>query len=392
MLTVFAFLVLTLANFDSVRAAHQPLTLSTLGTKLVKLANGPQDGRVYDLAFSPARHSQVCAFALDRAVQLWDVSAEPHEIATLTPPLPREFNETDAAPTPHPIAYSSDGSRLAVGYFGIQIWDVGQRKLLFAIPLLWEPEAIGFFRPDDAFAVVCSWRGLYKLKHPVPGKIQVFGKGEYERMRVKDPLKFDIHRNLFDPGRTGTDPPEVEDYYCLAVYPDGKRFVAGGDSALPKSRRRKRAKPFAKVWDIATGRPIFTIGDNERPIVRFCLSPDGCKLYSCGDMVLGWDATKSTPPTKTFDTSGRSTVSIAISPDGAMLAAGGLNGTVTVWSPEAATKLATLTHSAGPVYRLAFSTDSSKLVAAGVGGIATVWRMKLSTKEPTGPDNRGVRP
>ncbi len=66
-------------------------------------------------------------------------------------------------------------------------------------------------------------------------------------------------------------------------------------------------------------------------------------------------------------------LSIAVSPDGTLLAAGGLDGTVMIWNVESATLLAKLTHDAGPVYGLAFSRGSKKLVAAGERGVATLW-------------------
>ena len=104
-------------------------------------------------------------------------------------------------------------------------------------------------------------------------------------------------------------------------------------------------------------------------------------LFTCGDKVLGWDAGKSGPPIQRFDTSGQRMLSIAVSPDGTTLAAGGLEGTVLVWHADSATKLVRLTHQGGPVYRLAFSPNSRKLVAAGEHGIATVWDIEPPSRK-----------
>jgi WD40 repeat protein len=93
--------------------------------------------------------------------------------------------------------------------------------------------------------------------------------------------------------------------------------------------------------------------------------------------MLGWDPAKSAPPIMTFDTAGRRMLSVAVSPDGAMLAAGDQDGTVVVWQIEGARRLGTLTHDAGPVYGLAFSPISTQLVAAGERGVATVWTLEL---------------
>jgi len=370
--------VLNVASLASAHASLQPVELSVLGQHVLDLAKDAPDGRVYDVKFSPKLGSSVCAFALDRTVQVWDLSAKPRRIATFTPPLPREFKRASTAPKPHPVSFSSDGSRLAIGYFGIQVWDFQEPKLLFAVPLLWNPEAIEFSPTDSALVVACSYRGLFRIPSPdVTGKIDVFPKVEYERMVVKNEAGFDIYAVPSTRRRFGTGPPEMANYYCLAVYPDGKRFVAGGDSVLLDLPRDRIAEPSAKVWDLATGRRILAIGDKERPIARFCLSPDGRTLYSCGKMVLGWDSTKFAPPIRSYEASGHRTISIAASSDGAMLAAGDSEGDVVVWGTDSAARLAMSHHDGGPVYRLAFSPTAAKLAAAGERGIATIWDIKL---------------
>jgi WD40 repeat protein len=292
--------------------------------------------------------------------------------------LPGEFKRPGAAPTPHPVSFSRDGSRLAMGYFGIQIWDFDQRTLLFAVPLLWHAEAIQFTATDSDLIVACSYHGAFKISGRVPGKIEVFARGEYERMRVSDPRNFNIYDGPPIRRQAGTDPAETADFYCLAVYPDSKRFVAGGISVPPGQPTDKGAAPLVKVWEVATGRGILVIGDKEEPIARFCLSPDGRTLYSCGSKVLGWDATKSGPPVRIFEAPIRQGISIAVSPDGATLAVGGLDGTVAIWGTDSTARLATLIHGGGAVSGLAFSPASTRLVsAAGDKGVATVWDLKL---------------
>ncbi len=131
------------------------------------------------------------------------------------------------------------------------------------------------------------------------------------------------------------------------------------------------------VWDIATGRQVLVIGDKESPILKFCLSPDGRVLYGCGSKVLEWDATKSGPPTRKFEAPGQRMLSVAVSSDGKMLAAGGSDGEVVIWDTETSARLASLKHGGGAVYCLGFSPASTKLVAAGERGVATVWDIKL---------------
>src|SRR5262249_12279676 len=125
--------ILILAELATAGGANQPPALSARSQEVIELKDISQHGRVYDLAFSPRREPLVCAFAVEQAVEVWDVLAKPRRIATLTPPRP-----TNVAPgywgDTHGLAFSSDGGRLAMGYFfSFQIWDFDRRKMLYEI-------------------------------------------------------------------------------------------------------------------------------------------------------------------------------------------------------------------------------------------------------------------
>jgi WD40 repeat protein len=274
---------------------------------------------------------------------------------------------------PHAIAFSSDGKRLAMGYFGAQIWDFDRRTMLLAVPLTWNPEAIRLSATDSTLIVGCSWRGFLSAFGEIPGKIEVLRRDQYERFPVSDPKNYDLDRHELRRARTGTGPEEQRDIYCLAISPDGKRLITGGGPVWEWIDPLFSRESSVTVWDIATGRQLYDIGGREFPIQRFCLSPDGRTLYTCGDKVLGWDAGRSGPPIQRFDASGRRMLSIAVSPDGTMLAAGSREGEVIIWRAESAIRLVKLAHQGGPVYVLAFAPTSKKLMAAGERGLATAW-------------------
>jgi WD40 repeat protein len=369
--------ILILARLTSAIASEQGQAPSEL--EVIKLVEKPQVCRIYDLRFSPTNLSDVCAFALEQSVQVWDVSTKPRLITTLTPPVPSNMRRPGLIELPHPIAFSDDGAELAIGYFGIQIWDVDRRKLRFAVPITYTPEDIRLSGKDRTLVVASSFEGFFNVSGiEPPGRIELIPRHEYERKLVTDMKRFETDSSLSWRKRPIFSPRETRNIYCLSIYPGGKRLVAGGDSVFVDTAHDKLTHPFVTVWDVTTGRRLFTIGDKETPIVRFCLSPDGRALYTCGSKVLGWDATKSAAPTRKFDPSGRHMISLTVSPDGAMLAAGGLDGTISIWDVESAKPLATLLHRGGPVYGIAFSPASRKLVAAGENGIASVWDVKVT--------------
>jgi WD40 repeat protein len=377
-LTVLGTLALTF--FAQTVAAEGPRGLHVGVPDVITLAEHPQADRVFDIAFSPKANSSVCALALEEAVGVWDLSAKPRVVATVTPVVRHDpFQRTGRGLARRPLAFSSDGARLATGYdaHGVLIWDVDQCKPLFAVPLAWHPTALRFSRKDSTLIVGSCYTGFYEFDSTPPGKIDILRRGEYERVPVQDPRSLKIPSYYDGPYRASTHPLERRNIYCLAVYPDGQRMVAGGEPVLINDLDDQTSAGSVTVWDLATGRQVFVIGDKESPILRFCLSPDGRVLHSCGSKVLGWDATKSGLPTRKFDASGRRMLSVAVSADGKMLAAGGSDGEVVIWDTESSARFASLTHSGGAVYCLAFSPTSTKLVAAGERGVATVWDIKL---------------
>jgi WD40 repeat protein len=367
--------VVVFALLAPARGADEP-RLSVQGQEIIRLAEQPQNGRVYDLVFSPRRGSLVCAFALEKGVQVWELSAKPRAVSTLKPVVPINMSPDYATFGAHALAFSSDGARLALGYFGMQVWDVDQRRALYIVPLAWFPEAVKFSAMDNTLVIGCSYQGFLNAAGRLPEKIEVLRRNEYERMSVTDPKHLVSDSNVLLHGRTGARPREEGDIFCLTIYPDGKRFVAGGGPVFTNVARDYPRESSVTVWDIATGRRLFEIGSKELPILRFCLSPDGRTLYSCGDTVRAWDAMNSVPPIQKFDASARRMVSVAVSPDGTILAAGDLEGTVIIWRVDSTQRLATLKHEAGPVYGLAFSQASRKLVAAGERGVVTVWDLE----------------
>jgi WD40 repeat protein len=380
----FAANVAVLVSPGPAHGADQPRSLSVQDREVVRLVKPPGNGRVYDLAFSPRRGSAVCAFALEQTVQVWDLSAGHRLVETLKPPLPKEYPPEAARMFSHPIAFSSDGSRLAMAYVysEIQIWDFDNRKILFAVkPSLWVPEAIGFSRADLSLVIGCSWRGAFSIDGRFPSMVKLVPRAEHERMPGQDSNRPEMSQEIRPRRRGGTGPQAEEDVYCVAFSPGGKWVYSGGGPVFAGIPRDYSRESSVTAWECRSGARLFAVGSKELPILRFCLSPGGRVLYSCGAKVLAWDATKSASPINEFDTSGRRMIAIAVSPDGAMLAAGAADGTVVIWDADSTALLATLTHSAGPVYRLDFCHDGTRLVAAGEQGVATVWDIELTPRK-----------
>src|SRR5207237_6642382 len=106
---------------------------------------------------------------------------------------------------------------------------------------------------------------------------------------------------------------------------DGSRFA--GASAGPDVSE-------ATVWDVATGKAVFTIRGHTAPVSAMAFSPDGRRLVS---------------------------------------AAAGQDQSIKVWDAETGREILTLPGLATTVNSVAFRSDGSQLFAAGSDGTVKVW-------------------
>jgi WD40 repeat protein len=154
----------------------------------------------------------------------------------------------------------------------------------------------------------------------------------------------------------------------LAFSPDGRRLAAAVQ-VFPVSRST------APVWDVNTGRPLYTLEDDAQNLHCLAYSPDG-RWIAGGDAdgrVHVWDAGTGK---LVFTRKGHAAPveCVAFTRDGRRLASGlgGLVGEVKVWDVEAGQELLSLPCPGEELYQLAFSPDGRRLAAASADK-ARVW-------------------
>ena len=116
------------------------------------------------------------------------------------------------------------------------------------------------------------------------------------------------------------------------------------------------------VWDVAQRQPVF---DRQMPAHSLAFSPDSSTLVAAGHDIIFLDA-RTGQQQAMLKGHPQGTTCVAFSPDGALLASGGMDGVVRIGSLTTRRLVSKLDHPA-PVRGLAFSPDGARLATASWG-------------------------
>jgi hypothetical protein len=157
--------------------------------------------------------------------------------------------------------------------------------------------------------------------------------------------------------------------FGLAFSPDGK-FL------LTASRDKT-----AKVWDLAARESVLTFPDHQNGVYAVAMTPDGKIGISAAEdgNVRFWQATDANKQIgkQTKAGAGHTKVfRIAYHPDpkSPLMATCGAEGKVIVWNPVTATAMKTLTGHTDYVFSVAISPDGSLVAGGSYNGEVKVWK------------------
>ena len=383
------------------------------------------------LAFSPDCR-RLASTSLDQTIKIWDMQTGV-EVLTLTGHLSAVWSGV----------FAPDGRLFSAGEDGIRVWDgrpwrEGEKGQEF-LTLEGHRESVtsvafsstgGLLATGDCVGVVKLWSA------PKP---QVGGVTLLRPLRVSDQ---EVYRLAFSPddkvlatvgglglvklweASTGreicnlSNSRDEGNFMTVAFSPDGCHLAAGGWMTdqrtkiwnlqtkeviqLPPHDLGINALAFhpkegtflvtagedgsVRVWDWRIGKELRQLQPPEGSRVRsVAFSPDG-KLLAAGGWerkVHIWDSTGRDPTDwkhiQQFPDSTGSPESIAFSPDGRRLAWGGTDSTVKVW--DLLSKETRILHGhTNWVRSVAFSSDGRFIASGGQDGIVKIWETPAFTQ------------
>ena len=345
------------------------------------------------IAFSPDGGTLASGSWSDRTVHLWEVSTQ-KRVGRLTSQGQRRVAT---------LTYTLDGNTLAVGYGNgdIGLWDMSTQQQTALLDTPSSSVSILAFSPD--------------------GKLLASGGSEDLTISLWDVQTqtlvgaFEAHTHV------GTFEGHGHKVRSVAFSPDGKILASGihghdivflwdvatrSRIALLANNINKKYKGVNSVafspdgtilastgndgkiwlWDARTKRRIGVLKTNADGVTSIVFRPDGKTLASLngqfgdsefkgGDMAVRLWNVKTRKQTAVLEDHTAGIESVALSPDGTLLASGHHDGLVRLWDIQTQKQLATLKGHKAVVESVAFSLDGT-LLASGGKDRARLWNVR----------------
>ncbi|KAJ7447906.1 global repressor Tup1p [Mycena galericulata] len=166
------------------------------------------------------------------------------------------------------------------------------------------------------------------------------------------------------------------DMYIRSVRfsPDGKYLAIGAEDER------------IRIWDIEKRTVKILEGHHKGDIYSLDFSLDGRRLVSGGDAsVCIWD-TKDYSPVRMLNAQPESeddaaAMSVAISPDGAFIAAGCVDALVRVWNIDTGELIDVLRGHQNSVHSVVFTRDGGGVMSGALDNTVRIWDLRGKTKE-----------
>lgn len=318
-------------------------------------------------------------------IRLWNIQTKVQQGALMA---------DHAVPTALALSPDSRIAAMSVLYPGneIQLWDVqAKTKLATLQGHTDEIEAI-VFSPDGRLLASCSSDDTIRL-WGIQTQDEAAGGGGISH--VSQGLR-GSYTTVITAGNISKLAPvaaltgNTNEILTAAFSPDSLLIASGG------------ADKTAWVWDITTGKLLYTLAGHTGDINDLAFSPDNQLLASASSdqTVKVWNMANGTEERTLYGYS-REAYSVAFSPDGKLIA-GGQDGGVYLWDAATGANVAAFETKPNSfdtyiVYDLDFSPDGSMLAAALNGytadppGMVVLWNVTTGQVVASAKHTAGVR-
>jgi WD40 repeat protein/predicted Ser/Thr protein kinase len=297
-------------------------------------------------------------------------------------------NEILALPDGGCAAFSRDGNKIATGE---AVWDLTTGKKEFDLTGDGERNS-AYFAPDG--------EGQWRSEQWVVGQSSAAFSPDGTRVAATGP-RYTPEANeirIFD-AVTGQKLIALRDMWHapiagLAFSADGLRLasIVGNLAAKASSDR-----PSIIIWDGACGQEAFVSRPHGMPANQVLFSPDGLRVAVVSSMlevqylhgvpqpfgeldrkpmapgeVSVWDIEKN-QQLLALDSSNDMVLTVAVSPDGARIAAGSFDNTIKIWDAQTGEEIHVLRGHKKLVRNVNFSPDGKQLVSASDDLTVKIW-------------------
>ncbi len=182
--------------------------------------------------------------------------------------------------------------------------------------------------------------------------------------------------------------PNVERYWSVAFLPDEKTLVAGFSIPTPGVEDVGTGQGGLVLWDLA--KQTYRVIQLSHPIRSIAVSPDGTMLATAelGHPAILRDA-KSGDPIRTLDSTAKGTNAVVFTPDGQNVITAGLDGVITLARVDTGAAIrryempmepvADEVESTAAAYSVAVSPNGRLLASGGKDEAAYIWDVATGT-------------
>jgi WD40 repeat protein/serine/threonine protein kinase/tetratricopeptide (TPR) repeat protein len=333
--------------------------------------------RVFLLAFSPSA-TLLATAGNDSSVRVWDLAAMPPAVALRGHNA--AINCVAIAPDGKTVATASDD-----GF--VRMWDpqTGRAQSVFKEAPGWRGPLA--FSPNSKFLVTGVDGRTLRLWNIAAGEQVVAFRGHTGRVtwaafapdgKILATSAHDHTVRLWDVA-TGVERAvllhdEIQ-VWSVAFTPDGQTLISATEDGQ------------VTLWDASTAKPRAELPRRERGALCVAVSPDGGKLavaHFIGFVTL-WDI-ESRSELAIFKELPGHALQVTFTPDGKSLASVSDDGTVKLWDLATRQELFALRgNPATGLLAVAVSRDSTMLAAGGDDGILHLWSARINGADRTSP-------